>query len=77
MNLHYDQNTSRPNAVLAAIVEQGIALQETHGMHYAARFLNDRKVGIKIIERVLLRPQERRKGMPAQVAPADWSGQAA
>ncbi|MGV3655538.1 MAG: hypothetical protein ACO1N5_15120 [Noviherbaspirillum sp.] len=76
MQPQQDSTTSRPNLVLAAIVEQGIALQQTHGTHHAANFLHERKVALRVIERVLMRPHERRRSA-AQAAPADWSGQAA
>jgi hypothetical protein len=52
---------SRPDTVTAAVVENGIALQRTRGLKYAADFLREQMVPVDVATRVLLRPLERRK----------------
>ncbi len=45
----------------AAVIEEGIALQEKVGTKFAAVFLDDKGIPVDIALRVLLRPTERRK----------------
>ena len=51
----------RRDLVTAALVEQGIALQEQAGTSYAAVFLDYKGVPVDIALRVLLRPNQRRQ----------------
>ena len=51
----------RRDFVMAALVEQSIALQNQAGTRYAAVFLDHKGVPVDIALRVLLRPNERRQ----------------
>ena len=51
----------RRDFVMAALVEQSIALQNQAGTRYAAVFLDHKGVPVDIALRVLLRPNERRR----------------
>lgn len=66
---HSGNRGSRPEPVglmrrdftTAALVEEGIALQEQAGTKFAAVFLDYKGVPVDVALRVLLRPAERRK----------------
>ncbi|MES2831169.1 MAG: hypothetical protein V4695_04165 [Pseudomonadota bacterium] len=61
----------RRDFATAALVEEGIALQEQAGTKFAAVFLDYKGIPVEIALRVLLRPGERRKtlvlAVPANV----------
>ena len=54
------QALSRSDLVTAQIVDDGIALQATHGASLAAAYLTENGVSFSVIVRVLSEPQRRR-----------------
>ena len=52
---------SRRDIATAALVEEGIALQNQAGTKYAAVFLDYKGIPVDIALRVLLRPNQRRQ----------------
>jgi hypothetical protein len=60
---------SRPNLIMALIVDQGIAMAETTGRAAAAAYLAQRKVPDAVIARVLCDPEHRRNSAGPRFAP--------
>ena len=52
---------ARRDSATAAIVRKGITLQQIHGTRYAADFLNEKKVDLEIVMRVLLNLSAQRR----------------
>ena len=61
MTIEHALAPSRPDLITARIVEEGIALEETHGRKHAASFLTKHAVHFAVIVRVLSEPGHRRK----------------
>jgi len=61
--------SSRPDLRRAEIVEQGIALIDTHGRDVASTFMENARIPFSVIVRVLSEPAWRRRVVahPAQV----------
>ena len=53
----------RPDTITAAIVEEGIAMLDTHGLKEASDFLLENRLPLDMIERVLTNPAQRRESM--------------
>jgi len=54
------ERRSRPNRTMATVVNAGVDLLATRGVEAAAAFLQDAKVPLPVIARVLAEPQRRR-----------------
>jgi len=54
------ERRSRPNRTMATVVNAGVDLLATRGVEAAAAFLEDAKVPLPVIARVLAEPQRRR-----------------
>jgi len=54
------ERRSRPNRTMATVVNAGVDLLATRGLEAAAAFLEDAKVPLPVIARVLAEPQRRR-----------------
>lgn len=60
---------SRPNLIMALIVDQGIAMAESTGKAAAAAYMAQRKVPDAVIARVLCDPEHRRSSANPRFAP--------
>jgi len=57
-----DASNGRANTILAAAVDQAVAMMERSGARSAALFLEAQGVGFGLICRVLAQPDRRRRG---------------
>lgn len=58
--MHLVERRSRPNRAMATVVNAGLDILATHGVESAAAFLNDARVPLPVIARVLTEPERRR-----------------
>jgi hypothetical protein len=66
----HNDDQSRPNSVMALIVDHGIAMAETEGMAKAVAYLTARGVPDAVIARVLCEPGRRRGSGALSAQPA-------
>ncbi|WP_296001476.1 hypothetical protein [Rugamonas sp.] len=58
--MHLVERRSRPNRAMATIVNAALDILATRGLESAAAFLEDAKVPLPVIARVLSEPERRR-----------------
>ena len=58
--MHLVERRSRPNRTMATVVNAGLDILATRGVEAAAAFLEDAKVPLPVIARVLAEPERRR-----------------